>query len=155
MSETKYGQYFVRGPKLNETNAKKMQSIAYLDSDRIEGAFNFVFTYIRPEEPHRTHGPHMHPYGEVLGYFGTDPYNTLDLGGEMELCMGEEMEVHKFTQSTLIYIPPNLVHGPLKYNKINRPFIFIMTVPYTDLHEKSFKHLIPETERKEMVFFDR
>jgi hypothetical protein len=155
MSETKYGQYFIRGPKPDETNVKKMQSIAYLDNDRIEGAFNFVFTYIRPEDTHKTHGPHKHPYAEVLGYFGTDPYNTLDLGGEMELSMGEEMEVHSFTQSTIIYLPANLLHGPLKYKKIKRPFIFIMMVPSTHLHEKSYKELVPEEERKEMVFFDR
>jgi hypothetical protein len=155
MVGSKYGQYFTRGPKPGETNPTMLRSIAYLDDERIKGAFHFTFTYIRPENPSRAHGPHTHPYAELLGYFGTNPDDPFDLGAEIELTMGEEREVHTFNQSTLVYIPANFLHCPLRYKKINRPFIFIMTFPAPQLHEKSFRHLVSPEEREKMVFFDR
>ncbi len=155
MSEKKYSQYFIRGPKPGVTSPAMLSSVAHLDGERIKGApFYFSFNFLRPDEQHRAHGPHTHPYPEVLGYFGTNPADPLDLGAEMELGMGEEVEMHAFNKSTVIYVPPNFVHGPLKYNKIYRPFIFIMAFPASERHEKSYKHLVSEAERSTMVFFD-
>ncbi|MFH1646817.1 MAG: hypothetical protein ABID71_03870 [Chloroflexota bacterium] len=154
MAETKYDKYFIRGPKPGETRPAFLDAVAYLDDDVIKGSFYFNCVYIRPDHVPRVHGPHTHPHPEVLGYFGIDPDHPFELGAEIELSMGEELEKHVFTQSTLVFIPPGLVHCPIRYNKIERPFIFMYSMPVKKLLEKSYKHLVPEDERDAMVFFD-
>lgn len=154
MAETKYGKFFIRGARPGETRPAFQNAIAYLDDDVIPGSFYFNCVFIRPDDIPRSHGPHTHDHPEILGYFGIDPDNPFDLGAEIELCMGEELEKHVFTQSTLVYIPPGLVHCPIRYRRVERPFIFMYSMPVSKLQEKSYKHLVPEEERDEMVFFD-
>ena len=152
MAETKYGKYFLRGPRPGETRPVFQDVVVYLDDDVIKGSFYFVFTYIRPEAVPPVHGPHTHDHPEILGYFGCNPDDPFDLGAELELSMGEEMENHTFTKSTLIYIPPRLVHCPIVYKRVDRPFIFVYSVPANKLQETPREDLIPENERDGMIF---
>jgi hypothetical protein len=154
MADTKYGQYFIRGAKPGETRPAFVDAIAYLDDDVVKDSLYFNCVFIRPDNMPRVHGPHTHPHQEILGYFGIDPDNPFELGAEIELSMGEELEKHVFNQSTLVYIPPNTIHCPIRYLKIERPFMFIYSMPTKKLQEKSYKHLVPESERADMVFFD-
>jgi hypothetical protein len=154
MIETKYGKYFLRGAKPGETRKAFIDAVAYLDDDVIKGSFYFTCVYIKPTDIPRVHGPHTHSHPEILGYFGINPDDPFELGAEIELSMGEELEKHTFTQSTLVYIPPGLVHCPIKYKRVERPFLFMYSMPVKKLQEKSFKHLVPEEEREDMVFFD-
>jgi len=155
MTETKYGKYFVRGCKPGETTERFTHSVAYLDNSVIEGSFYFVFTFIRPDMEPLTHGPHTHDHAEILGHFGTNPDDPFDLGAEITLYMGEEMEKHTFNQSTLIYIPPKLVHCPIVYERVDRPFIFTYSMPTPVLQETSRKDLVPlvpEEIRSKLIF---
>ena len=154
MSEKKYSQYFVRGCKAGETRDAFRDAVAYLDDDVIKGSFYFTLVYIRPNDIPRVHGPHTHPHPEILGYFGINPDDPFDLGAEIELSMGEELEKHYFNQSTLVYIPPGLIHCPIVYRRVERPFIFLYSMPVNKLQEKSYKHLVPEDQRDKMVFLD-
>ena len=154
MAETKYGNYFLRGAKPGETREAYKNAIAYLDNDVIKGSFYFACMFILPSTVTGIHGPHTHKHGEILGFFGINPDDPFDLGAEIELSMGKEMEKHTFTQSTLVYIPPKLVHCPLIYKRVDRPFIFLYSLPTPKLNEKSCKHLVPENERDKMIFFD-
>jgi len=151
MPETKYGKYIVRGSNPNETRVSR--KIAGIDDARIPGSFHFVFTWVHPwEASNKTHGPHVHPVPELLGYFGSDPNNPFDLGAELDIYMGEEMEKHTFNQSSLIYIPPNLPHAPIVIKKMERPYIFIYTMPSGKILESSRKDLVPES-LKDIVMF--
>ena len=154
MSDKKYGKYFIRGAKPGETRKAFRDAVAYLDDDVIKGSFYFTLVYIRPDDIPMVHGPHTHPHPEILGYFGINPDDPFDLGAEIELSMGEELEKHSFTRSTLVYIPPGLVHCPIIYKRVERPFIFLYSMPVSKLREKSYKHLVPEDQRDKMVFFD-
>jgi len=49
------------------------------------------------------HGPHMHKTPEVVVHLGTNPDDPMELGGEVEMYMGPEMEKHIITRSTLVY----------------------------------------------------
>ena len=71
------------------------------------------------------HGPHSHPVPEVLVAIGSDPEHPEDLGAEFEMFMGEEMEKHIITKSTMIYVPENTVHCPFTIKKVTRPFLFM------------------------------
>ena len=158
MSELKYSKYF-----LNELPREQREKgfgrmptmVAFTDADIIEGS-KYFSVMVMGEEATKMggHGPHIHQDPELLVALGTDPANPRDLGAEMEMCMGPEMESHIVTESTMIWIPANFIHCPFRILKVNRPFIFIQCQYAPKLTEKSYKQLVPEEERDKMVFID-
>jgi hypothetical protein len=75
---------------------------------------------------------HSHPYPEILGFYGSDPENPFDLGGEVELYIDDE--AHIITKSTMVFIPPNTLHCPITVLKVDRPifhFSVVMNEIYT------------------------
>ena len=72
--------------------------------------------------------PHKHEYSELLVYLGTNPDDPDELGGEIELWLGEGEALEKIILSTSssILIPPGLAHLPLFYKNVYRPIIHIL-----------------------------
>jgi hypothetical protein len=94
------------------------------------------------------HPPHIHKYAELLFHIGTNPDDPMDLGAEIQMFMGPEMERHVFDKSTVIWIPPNFIHSPWRPLKTTRPWIFI-EVNQGPVHtEKSFRQLLPKDLRE-------
>ena len=154
MVTMKYDKYFLSKPTPEQ--AEKGAGMINLNDDIIKGSFFFTWDLISPSMTFdKIHGPHAHPTSEILGFFGTDPENPYELGAEIELCMGEELEKHTFTKSTLVYIPPGMVHSPLVYKRVSKPFMFIYSLPTPILHEKPYMHLVPENERGNMFFLEK
>lgn len=121
----KYDKYFmtelnlpeVRQKTANE-NAEIYKHVAWLDSNYIEGAFySEVVWYYKPRKS--TVGSHTHDFDEIIAFFGSDPYNIHDLGGEVELWMGGEQ--HIITKSCLVFVPKGMEHCPLSFNRVDRP----------------------------------
>ena len=69
--------------------------------------------------------PHNHPFSEMLCFFGGDPAHVYDLGGEVEITLGDEEEKHVITQATIVTIPPNLRHCPIVFTRVDRPMVFL------------------------------
>ena len=63
--------------------------------------------------------PHIHSVDELLCFYGSDPFNPYDLGGEVEIWLNGEK--HILTQSSLIFIPAGMPHLPLYVNNVSRP----------------------------------
>ncbi len=156
MADLKYSKY-----RLNELPSEQRyrgfgrwpQTILFADNDIIEGSNHFWAFWIT-SLPRPAHGPHTHNADELLVMLGTDPDNITDLGCEVELCMGPEMEKHIITESTLVYVPANMVHCPIRFRNLRRPFIFIQAQLAHKLTEKPLRELVSEQERDKMVFFD-
>ena len=93
------------------------------------------------------HPPHIHKYAELLFHIGTNPDDPMDLGAEIVMYMGPELEKHVITKTCVVFIPPNFVHCPWKPVKTWRPWIFMQVDqgPYT---EKSYSHLLPRELRE-------
>ena len=74
--------------------------------------------------------PHKHEYSELLVYLGTNPDNPDELGGEIELWLGEGEKLEKvtLTTSSSILIPPGLAHLPLFYRNVYRPIIHVLVM---------------------------
>jgi len=70
---------------------------------------------------------HAHDFDETLGFFGTDWNNAYDLGGEVELWIGDEKFM--LTKSCLIFIPKGTYHCPLVIHKVERPIFHFSTGP--------------------------
>lgn len=129
MSESKYGKYIltefrgkVEAPWNTKSTPEEKTPLLYLDSNVIDGAFFTEAALFWPARANKKEGdvtPHVHDFDEVLAVFGTDLENPHDLCGEMVIWLGDEK--HVITKSALIFIPKGLQHGPIKWNRIDRP----------------------------------
>jgi hypothetical protein len=122
--DIQYDKHFISGTGARKKSGDYKDYTTYIDDDVIKGSFHFASTFMAGDNLQREQSPHKHPYGLVLGFFGNDSDDQFKLGAEVEFGMGEKLERHSFNQSTLVYIPPGLVHCMTKC-KVNRPFIFV------------------------------
>jgi hypothetical protein len=133
LAKSKYAKYFSE-----ESKPGRLPALG------TEQNFYFDFQYIKAAT--KMHNPHAHPHAEILGFFSMDP-NSNDLGAEVEMAMGEELERVVMTRSTLLFLPPDMIHSPLVFRNVVKPFIFLATAPVPKLVEISYAHLLPEDQR--------
>jgi hypothetical protein len=159
----KYDHLFISGADPEIQSTRPMPAIGFLDGKTFEGC-NGLHVFWVGKTPHNAygtkrwgeiyHGPHMHKYPELFMHLGTDPDNPMELGAEVEMFVGPEMEKHIITRSTIMYFPANLPHSPWRILKVTRPFL-IVTVNQSPLHtEKALRDMVPEELRKRMIFID-
>ena len=68
---------------------------------------------------------HKHDFDQIILFFGGDPNNIGDFGGEVEMGFGENAEISIVTYPACVYIPKGIMHGPLNIKKVTKPFMFI------------------------------
>ncbi len=156
MSESKYGKYFIEYDPTLWPNERR-PVMARMEESVMPGSFFYLihwvppgFGDIFPKEPLTGHPPHIHKYAELLFHIGTNPDDPMDLGAEVEMYMGPELERHVFNRTTCIWIPPNFIHSPWKPVKIDRPWIFIEVNQGPEHTEKSYRQLLPKEVREKM-----
>jgi hypothetical protein len=163
MAKRKYEHLFVSGIDPEIQAKRPYAAIAFINSENFEGFNNYGVYWIgdKPYGAYGTnkwgeimHGPHTHKYPELLIHLGTDPDHPYDLGAEVEMCMGEEMEKYTFNRSTAILIPANLPHAPWRILKVTRPFIMMEINQSLKRTEKSRKDLVSKDDLKRMLFVD-
>jgi hypothetical protein len=61
-------------------------------------------------------------------YFGTDPHNLVELGGEHEFWIGEGAAAEKyvFDKPTVIIVPPHTVRGPQICRRVDKPYFMVV-----------------------------
>jgi hypothetical protein len=74
-------------------------------------------------EPYESH---VHDFNQVLIWVGADADNLIELGAEVELCLGKERERHMITTPTAVSIPQGLPHLPTTTLKMDKRFIFMV-----------------------------
>jgi hypothetical protein len=143
MEKTKYGKYIIterkKDIKLPEYRRGSMEAppqmatlMAYLDSEVVKGAFYTECVWFWQGSDVVGVDTHEHDYDEVVGFFGTNPADAKDLGGEIEMWLGGEK--HILTKSCLIFVPKGLKHCPLIIRKVNRP-IFHFAVATAGIYQ--------------------
>lgn len=136
-NDGEYGKYFMQelklpplysDPEVMKRYARFGRRIHWLDSNNMPGSFQMNTSWYfaptvnnSPDAPKTPFAmkPHVHDCDEVLGFYGSDPQDPYDLGGEVEIHINGEK--HILTKSTLVYLPAGLVHLPLYVNKVDRP----------------------------------
>jgi hypothetical protein len=69
--------------------------------------------------------PHTHKYDEFLIFLGAQlPDLCSSFDAEIDFWMGEDLEKHTITSTTIIYIPKGLMHSPLNFRAIRKPVLF-------------------------------
>ena len=156
MSKGKYDKYFIEFDP-SQWPEDQRPIMVRMDNHIAEGSHFYLIHWVKPgfgdffgKEPLTGHPPHIHKSAELLIHVGTNPDDPMDLGAEIEMYMGPELERHVFNRTTVIWIPPNFIHSPWKPLRIDRPFIF-MEINQGPVHtEKSYRQLLPREVREKM-----
>ena len=161
MAENKYDHLFISGVSPEIQAHRRYATIGFLDGKVFEGCNECQVFWVgdKPYGAYGTkawgeiyHGPHTHKYPELMIHLGTDPDNPWDLGAEIEMHVGPEMEKHIVTRSTIIYLPADFIHGPFRILNVTRPFLKV-TINQSPKHtERALKNLVSEEDLKRMLF---
>lgn len=131
MSETKYEQYIITElkPKVEAPWApvyrpEEITRMLNLDNDVVKKGFYVETAWFLPPMALRTDSeidvkPHQHDFDEVLAVFGSDPKDPHNLNAELEVWL--DGEKHIITKSCMVFIPKGLRHGPIRFNKMEKP----------------------------------
>ena len=93
--------------------------LTYLDGSVIDGAFYMECLWFLKGSDKALNQAHTHDFDEVIGFYGTNPEDKDDLGGEIELWLGGEK--HILTRSFMAFVPKGLSHCPLTVRRVDRP----------------------------------
>jgi NAD-dependent dihydropyrimidine dehydrogenase PreA subunit len=132
--------------------------ITRLDHDAMPGSNFYVLHWVFPhDEPMGGvgHPPHIHRDAELIMVIGGNPEKPEELGAEIEMYMGPEMERHIITKSCVIFIPPYFMHCPWRILKTTSPWIFCEVNQGPHHTEKLYNQLLPSeaVDVEEMSFF--
>ena len=64
---------------------------------------------------------------EYIFFMGADPMNIFDFDAEIEFLFGDDpdhMESYIITKPTVVRIPANVWHCPIRFRKMNKPLLF-------------------------------
>lgn len=120
--------------------------ITRIDSDVMPGCNFYVAHWVLPHEEALMevgHPPHIHRDPEIIMVIGGDPENPEELGAEIEMCFGPEMEKHIINRTCLIYIPPYFIHCPWRPLRTWKPWIFVEINQGPRHTEKVYNQLVP------------
>jgi len=67
---------------------------------------------------------HWQDFDELFLFVGTDPHDTLNLGGEVVTYLGDE--AYSITKSSSVWVPKGVPHNPQYYKRVDRPFYMIV-----------------------------
>jgi hypothetical protein len=70
---------------------------------------------------------HVHDYEEMVIHFGSDYEQQLELGAEIEFCVGGQPL--KIAKTSAVYVPSGVKHGPLTWKKYQYPHLEMAIMP--------------------------
>jgi len=139
MTNNKYEKYIVREAMRPDSfldplvaDFMTMPPLIFLNGDNpVKGSNQFLEVVwiwdegaaaVNPDRP-----PHSHEFDEIFIFLGTDRENPNNLGGEVEFWLGEGEDTEKYllTTSTCIFVPKGLVHLPMIFKNVERPFLLV------------------------------
>jgi hypothetical protein len=98
-------------------------TLTYMSNKLVPGCntyLEYMWVWEMPS-PASIEGSHSHDYNEIVLNIGSDPDNPADLGAEIEAYLGGEKQVTD--QTSAVFIPKGVKHGPVKWTKFTRPHI--------------------------------
>ena len=123
MDKSKYDKYVVYVPKRSAPDAP-FPSLTLMCNELVPGSnVDVMYSWVlaKPEMDPEKPFSHAHDYDEIIMNIGTDPHNPEDLGGEIVGFLGKER--HILNRSSAVFIPRNVEHGVVAYNRFDRPYI--------------------------------
>jgi len=128
----------IMGRGMLDGKRRRMEHMVWMDSNVVPGAFYAEAVWywppsmtkhelITPEQAKNAPGipPHVHPFPELLSYYGTDMKHPDKLYCEVEFWIEDEQYI--FDKSFVVYIPEGVRHCPLHMRNLTQP-IFHFTM---------------------------
>ena len=155
MEKKRYWRNVIRGPFFKETEPGMTGTSIFAHNNEYKNGTTLGYHCINTN--YEVPRSHSHDFHELLCFIGGNPEDINDLGAEISICLGDELEEHIITTATVVTIPPGLKHCPLKVKKITKPFVFLevsTTAGYTNNMDETTNvllHLpeVPTPKRKE------
>jgi len=122
MAKLKYANYILTEAPLQFPKKKggpDLKQILMLNGENVKGAFHVNCCWLPTGPNPGVYEAHIHPYDEVIGFIGTNPDDSSDLGAEAELWIDDEKYV--INKSFLAFFPKGLVHCLLTVTNVKRP----------------------------------
>ncbi len=133
MADSKYGKYIVTELKIPEEKqkiaaaySKFANRILWMDENVVAGAFHMNTAWYLKASPTVEDTPHVHDTDEIIGFFGSNPDDPYDLGGEIEIWL--EDEKHIINRTAMLFVPAGMQHCPLVIRRVDRPIFHFTTV---------------------------
>lgn len=119
---TKYAHFMKKMVAQKGPGGADAKQIFTMSGADLEGLnLNFVMgLYSKPGRWRQA--AHMHPYDEVMVFFGHNVDDLSYLGADITIEIGPEHEEHTFNVPTVVSIPRGLVHFPVTCNKVDKPY---------------------------------
>ncbi len=114
-------------PEFQEMYRKFSRRILWIDDEVCPGAFqmNTAWYHSVPEKD-PVFEEHSHDSDELIGFFGSNPEDPYDLGGEIVITLnGEE---HRITRSSIIFCPAGMPHMRMSIRRVDRPIFHFSVV---------------------------
>jgi hypothetical protein len=138
---TKYGKYVIREPRGKDPmnspkqvwgvsiNEKTMANIEKIECN--SNCMSITGAQMLADPPHN------HTIDEILFLIPADYTHWPDLGGEVDIAIGEEWERHTINTAAVLCLPKGTYHCPVYMRKVDKPFYWGHIVPeysygYTD-----------------------
>ena len=125
MAAKKYGQH-VKGLKFKEYEKGGLRQEVVLDGKYlgIDAHIRYGALWTAGKIGKNPDKPHVHDFDQVLLFAGSDVDDIGELGAEIELCLGENLETHMITTTTAVAIPKGMPHFPATVNFLTKRFFF-------------------------------
>jgi hypothetical protein len=147
MAEKKYQKYIIddyRGrPPITDADREREPMLkvlphiciplTYLDSNKLEGGFYSECMWLHKASD-AAMPAHAHEWDEIIGFFGSNPDDFHDLGGQIEFWLDDEQYI--LTKSCIIFIPKGLKHAPLIFRQVDHP-IFHWGVGLSSIYNRA------------------
>ncbi len=145
-NEGEYGKYIIQELNNPNTGTPEFQAmynrfakrILWIDGNMVPGAFQMnTAWYKKVPERDPIFDEHAHDSDELIGFFSSDPENPYDLGAELEVTINGEK--HLINKSSLIFVPANMPHMPLRILKVDRPIFHFSVVTNPEYGGEAYK----------------
>ena len=145
-NEGEYGKYIIQELNNPNTGTPEFQAmynrfakrILWIDGNMVPGAFQMnTAWYKKVPERDPIFDEHAHDSDELIGFFSSDPENPYDLGAELEVTINGEK--HLINKSSLIFVPANMSHMPLRILKVDRPIFHFSVVTSPEYGGEAYK----------------
>lgn len=156
MAAKKYSKYIIEYDSKWFPNERR-PIVSHMDDNIAKGSHFYIMHWVAPgfggnmnlgTYKYAGHPPHIHKDAEILFHIGGNPEDPMDLGAELIMYLGPELEEHHITRTSCIWIPPNFIHSPWLPVRVDRPFLFI-EVNQGPVHtEKSYRQILPREARE-------
>ena len=118
----------------HEIPKERAYRMVYLDKEVVpETDFYLEGLWFWPRQPDTNQKPgvpeHVHDFDEVISFFGSNPDDLHDLGGEVDLWIDGEKNV--LTRSFMAYVPAGVKHCPITVKRVDRPIFHFTAGPGT------------------------